>query len=101
MIFSKLYTHVWLSSLPETVMYLPSGVTTVTTGSCSISMMLCDPEDCADLFTRVESVPREFVLPLLQDLARRLSGRAKRQGRRTEHAVQRADEGQRPTTKAS
>ncbi|WP_404365527.1 amidohydrolase family protein [Marinobacter sp.] len=42
------------------------GVTTVTFGSCSISMILADPEDCADLFTRVESVPREHVLPLLQ-----------------------------------
>lgn len=42
------------------------GVTTVTVGSCSISMMLNPPEDCADLFTRVEAVPREHVLPLLQ-----------------------------------
>ncbi len=48
-----------------------------------------------------EEEEEEFVLPLLQELAKRLSGRAKRQGRRTEHAVQRADEGQRPTTKAS
>lgn len=42
------------------------GVTTVAVGSCSISMILSDPEDCSDLFTRVESVPREKVLPLLQ-----------------------------------
>jgi len=41
------------------------GVTTVTMGSCSISAILSDPEDCSDLFTRVESVPREQVLPLL------------------------------------
>jgi N-acyl-D-aspartate/D-glutamate deacylase len=43
------------------------GVTTVTVGSCSISMVLSGPEDCADLFTRVESVPREQVLPLLRE----------------------------------
>lgn len=43
------------------------GVTTVTIGSCSISMVLADPEDCSDLFTRVESVPREYVLPLLRE----------------------------------
>lgn len=43
------------------------GVTTVTVGSCSISMVLSQPEDCADLFTRVESVPREQVLPLLRE----------------------------------
>ncbi|WP_019142690.1 N-acyl-D-amino-acid deacylase family protein [Noviherbaspirillum massiliense] len=42
------------------------GVTTVTVGSCSISMILSEPEDCSDLFTRVESVPRAQVLPLLQ-----------------------------------
>ena len=42
------------------------GVTTVTIGSCSISMVLAEPEDCSDLFTRVEAVPREFVLPILQ-----------------------------------
>ncbi len=43
------------------------GVTTVMIGSCSISMVLSDPEDCSDLFTRVESVPREHVLPLLKE----------------------------------
>ena len=42
------------------------GVTTVTVGSCSISAILSEPEDCSDLFTRVESVPREQVLPLLR-----------------------------------
>lgn len=42
------------------------GVTTVTVGSCSISAVLSDAEDCSDLFTRVESVPREHVLPLLR-----------------------------------
>lgn len=43
------------------------GVTTVMIGSCSISMVLSAPEDCSDLFTRVESVPREHVLPLLEE----------------------------------
>jgi N-acyl-D-aspartate/D-glutamate deacylase len=42
------------------------GVTTVTIGSCSISTVLADAEDCSDLFTRVEAVPREHVLPLLR-----------------------------------
>jgi len=42
----------------------------------------------------------EFVAPLLQDLARQLSGYARRAGRRTQHAAQRAEEGQRPTPKA-
>ncbi len=43
----------------------------------------------------------EFVLPLLQELAKQLKGRAKRAGRRTVHADQRSLEGQRPTAKAS
>jgi len=42
------------------------GVTSVTIGSCSISMVLADAEDCSDLFTRVEAVPREYVLPILK-----------------------------------
>jgi len=50
-------------SLSESVRH---GVTTVTVGSCSISAILAEPEDCSDLFTRVESVPREHVLPLLR-----------------------------------
>lgn len=44
------------------------GVTTVVLGSCSISFVAAPPEDCADLFTRVEAVPREHVLPLLRQL---------------------------------
>lgn len=50
-------------SLSESIRH---GVTTVTIGSCSISAVLSDAEDCSDLFTRVESVPREHVLPLLR-----------------------------------
>ncbi len=50
-------------SLSESIRH---GVTTVTVGSCSISTILSEPEDCSDLFTRVESVPRQQVLPLLR-----------------------------------
>jgi N-acyl-D-aspartate/D-glutamate deacylase len=42
------------------------GVTTCVLGSCSISMVYSDPIDCSDIFTRVEGVPREIVLPLLE-----------------------------------
>jgi N-acyl-D-aspartate/D-glutamate deacylase len=51
-------------SLSESVRH---GVTTVTVGSCSISTILSEAEDCSDLFTRVESVPRQKVLPLLRE----------------------------------
>ncbi len=66
--FVDIHTHydaevVAAPSLSESVRH---GVTTVTLGSCSISAVLSAPEDCSDLFTRVESVPREQVLPLLR-----------------------------------
>ncbi|HSX70782.1 MAG TPA: amidohydrolase family protein [Pseudomonas sp.] len=41
------------------------GVTTVATGLCSLSMVAASAEDCADLFSRVESIPHEHVLSLL------------------------------------
>jgi N-acyl-D-aspartate/D-glutamate deacylase len=42
------------------------GVTTVIIGSCSLSAVYSDALDIADLFTRVEALPREYVLPLLR-----------------------------------
>jgi len=41
-----------------------------------------------------------FVLPLLKDLAQKLASRARNVSRRTEHAVVRSEEGQRPTPRA-
>jgi N-acyl-D-aspartate/D-glutamate deacylase len=66
--FLDIHTHydaeiIAAPSLSESIRH---GVTTVTIGSCSISAVLSDPEDCSDLFTRVESVPRSHVLPLLR-----------------------------------
>jgi len=50
-------------SLSESVRH---GVTTVLVGSCSLSMVCSDYEDASDIFTRVETVPRERVLPILK-----------------------------------
>ncbi len=50
-------------SLSESVRH---GVTTVLVGSCSLSMICSRDEDASDIFTRVETVPRERVLPILQ-----------------------------------
>ncbi|MCB9877379.1 MAG: hypothetical protein H6835_07235 [Planctomycetes bacterium] len=41
-----------------------------------------------------------FVLPLLQDLARQLQSRTRNAGRRTQHGLERSEEGQRPTSRA-
>jgi len=41
------------------------GITTVFMGSCSLSTVLSTPLDCADMFSRVEALPREHVLRIL------------------------------------
>ncbi len=51
-------------SLSESVRH---GVTTVLMGSCSLSLICSDAEDASDLFTRVETIPREKVLPILEE----------------------------------
>lgn len=66
--FIDLHTHydaemIVSPSLAESVRH---GVTTCFVGSCSISMIFSEPEDASDIFTRVESIPREYVLPILQ-----------------------------------
>ncbi len=43
------------------------GVTSVVMGNCSMSTVFSGPEDCADMFSRVEAVPRQFVLAALRD----------------------------------
>ena len=42
------------------------GVTTVLLGMCSLSTVYADSEDAADLFSRVEAVPRKFVIDALR-----------------------------------
>ena len=67
--FLDMHTHydAELLAAPALTESIRHGVTTVTVGSCSISTILSEPEDCSDLFTRVESVPRAQVLPLLRE----------------------------------
>jgi N-acyl-D-aspartate/D-glutamate deacylase len=42
------------------------GVTTVLLGNCSLSTVYATNEDAADLFSRVEAVPRKYVLGALE-----------------------------------
>ena len=53
----------WIPGLRESVRH---GVTTVLLGNCSLSTVYADTEDAADLFSRVEAVPRKFVLGALE-----------------------------------
>jgi N-acyl-D-aspartate/D-glutamate deacylase len=42
------------------------GVTSIILGSCSVSAVYNNAEDTSDFFTRVEAIPREIMLPLLE-----------------------------------
>ena len=42
------------------------GVTTVLLGMCSLSTVYANSDDAADLFSRVEAVPRKFVIGALE-----------------------------------
>lgn len=66
--FLDVHTHydaevVLSPGLDESVRH---GVTTVVLGNCSLSTLYASAEDCADLFSRVEAVPRPHVLSALE-----------------------------------
>ena len=42
------------------------GVTTIITGSCSLSMVYSSPKDAADLFSRVEALPYDPMLDIVE-----------------------------------
>ncbi|MHB1138163.1 MAG: N-acyl-D-amino-acid deacylase family protein [Microthrixaceae bacterium] len=68
--FIDLHTHYdaeleFDPALSESVRH---GVTTVLIGSCGLSFAVGEPEDLADMFCRVEGVPRAEVLPMLEQL---------------------------------
>lgn len=70
--FVDTHTHydAEIALAPGLVESVRHGVTTVVVGCCSVSFVASDPEDCSDLFTRVEGVPRDIVLPLLRQVKR-------------------------------
>jgi N-acyl-D-aspartate/D-glutamate deacylase len=67
--FIDIHTHydaevLLAPALTESVRH---GVTTVLFGSCSLGTVHVDPLDAADLFSRVEAVPREHVIRALRE----------------------------------
>src|SRR5207247_445633 len=66
--FIDLHTHydAEVEVAPALSESLRHGVTTVTLGSCSLSLAIGTPEDLADMFCRVEAIPYAFVRPLLE-----------------------------------
>ena len=68
--FVDLHTHydAEVEMAPGLTESLRHGVTTTLIGSCGLSMVVGEPEDMADMFCRVEGIPRDTVLPLLRDI---------------------------------
>lgn len=66
--FVDLHTHydAEVEAAPALLESLRHGVTTVVVGSCSLGTVLSEPVDIADMFTRVEAIPREQVLPIFE-----------------------------------
>ncbi len=66
--FVDLHTHydAELEIDPGLTESLRHGITTVLIGSCGLSFAVGEVEDLADMFCRVEGVPRSEVLPLLE-----------------------------------
>jgi N-acyl-D-aspartate/D-glutamate deacylase len=66
--FLDIHTHydAEVEAAPGLSESLRHGVTTVTFGSCSLGTVLSRPVEIADMFTRVEAVPYDFVLPLFE-----------------------------------
>jgi len=67
--FVDLHTHydAELEVAPSLSESVRHGVTTIFMGSCSLGASLGEPEDIADIFCRVEGIPRPIMLPLLQE----------------------------------
>ena len=66
--FIDIHTHydAELEAAPALLESVRHGVTTIVVGSCSLGTVLSDPVDIADMFTRVEAIPRDQVLPLFE-----------------------------------
>lgn len=66
--FIDMHTHydAEVELIPELSESVRHGVTTVALGSCSLSLAVGTPVNLADMFCRVEAIPRSVVLPLLE-----------------------------------
>lgn len=67
--FIDIHTHydAEVEAIPSLHESLRHGVTTVFMGSCSLSAAVGDATDIADMFTRVEAIPYEHLLPIMRE----------------------------------
>ncbi len=66
--FIDIHTHYdgEVEIYPELDESVRHGVTTILMGSCGISMVMGDPEELSDMFTRVEGIPSHYIKDLLR-----------------------------------
>jgi N-acyl-D-aspartate/D-glutamate deacylase len=66
--FVDIHTHYDIELLIEPALKesVRHGITSVVTGNCSLSAVFCSALDCADMFSRVEALPRGPVLSILE-----------------------------------
>lgn len=66
--FIDIHTHYdgEVEIAPELSESVRHGVTTVLMGSCGISMVMGDPEELSDMFTRVEGMPSHYIKEILK-----------------------------------
>lgn len=67
--FVDIHTHydAELLAAPGLSESVRHGVTTVMIGSCSLGTVYSSPQDSADMFSRVEALPHDIVLSLLEE----------------------------------
>ncbi|QKW06099.1 amidohydrolase family protein [Streptomyces sp. NA04227] len=67
--FLDIHTHydAEVLALPGLTESVRHGVTTVVLGNCSLSTVTASDDECADIFSRVEAVPRESVMSILNE----------------------------------
>ena len=68
--FIDCHTHydAELEFAPSLSESLRHGVTTVTLGSCSLGVTYSEPEDFADMYSRVEGVPYDYVISMYKKI---------------------------------
>jgi len=68
--FIDIHTHYdgEVEIYPELDESVRHGVTTILMGSCGISMVMGDPEELSDMFTRVEGIPSHYIKDLLREV---------------------------------
>lgn len=66
--FIDIHTHydAEVEAAPSLNESLRHGATTIFMGSCSLSAAVGDPTDIADMFTRVEAIPYDYLLPIMK-----------------------------------